>query len=62
MIRLDVKSYNLVLTEKQQKYQHYRVDKDEYLTSEEIESRNRTCQIYIFSFRKSFGKTNKETR
>ena len=35
----------------------------EYLTGEEvyllIETKNRSSQIYLFSFRQSFGKTNK---
>ena len=35
MIRLEVKTYNIILTEKQQKYLHYHY-KYEYLTDEEI--------------------------
>ena len=39
MIRVEMESYIMILTEKQQKYQHYhleQVDRYEYLTSEEI--------------------------
>ena len=39
MIRLEMKSYNMILTKKQQKYQHYLTGKIviyEYLTGEEI--------------------------
>ena len=39
MIRLEMKNCNMILTEKQQKYQHYHLekyDKYEYLTDEEI--------------------------
>ena len=39
MIRLGMKHCNMILTEKQQKYQHYHLekhDKYEYLTGEEI--------------------------
>ena len=39
MIRLEMRKYNMILTEKQQKYQPYhlaKIDKYEYLTGEEI--------------------------
>ena len=40
MIRLEMRSYNMTLTEKQQKYQHYhlekKIDRYEYLAGEEI--------------------------
>ena len=39
MIRLDMKSYNAMLIEKQRKYLHYhqiKLKKNEYLTGEEI--------------------------
>ena len=38
MIKLGIKNYNMVLTEKQQKYQHHlhKFDKHENLTGEEI--------------------------
>ena len=39
-----MKNYNMTLTEKQQKYQHHhveKVDKNEYLTGEEILPSNR---------------------
>ena len=39
MIRLDMKNCNMILIEKQQKYQHYLPEKklqNEYLTGEEI--------------------------
>ena len=45
MSKLEIKNYSTKLTEKQQKYQHYhfiyhKIDKYEYLTSEEILSSN----------------------
>ena len=38
MIRLEIKSYNMILTRKHQKYCHYhlKIDKYEYLTGEDI--------------------------
>ena len=39
MIRSEIKNYNMILTEKQQKYQHYhlkKIDKYENLAGEEI--------------------------
>ena len=37
-----------------------KIDKYEYLTGEEIQVKNdRTSYVYLFPFRKSFGKTNK---
>ena len=39
MIRLEMKNYNMILTEKQQRYQHYKpgkIDKYEYLAGAEI--------------------------
>ena len=31
-----MRNYNMILTERQQIYQHYQIDKYEYLTSKEI--------------------------
>ena len=36
MIRLKMKNYIMILTQKQQKYQHYFLDKYEYLKGEEM--------------------------
>ena len=47
MIILEMKNYNMTLTEKQQKYQHYHqleLIKNEYVAGEEILPSNR-CQI-----------------
>ena len=42
MVRLEMKNCNMILTEKQQKFQHClkKIDKYEYLTGEEILSSN----------------------
>ena len=40
MVRLEMNNYNIALTEKQQKYQHYHPEKYEYLAGEEIETFN----------------------
>ena len=62
MIRLEMKNYNMILTEKQQKYQHYhqvKIDKSEYLTGEEILPSDQRRMIEQAKFtRKSFRKTN----
>ena len=36
MIRLEMKNYNMIITEKRQKHQHYHLEKFIYLTGEEI--------------------------
>ena len=50
MIRLDVKNYNLTLTEKQQKYQQ--IEKYEYLTCEETlpSDQNRIIEKAKFTY------------
>ena len=50
MIRLDVKNYNLTLTEKQQKYQQ--IEKYEYLTREETlpSDQNRIIEKAKFTY------------
>ena len=56
-----MKSYNMMLKEKQQKIQHYHPAKLTNIGILQVKSNDRTKKIYIFSFRKSFEKTNKET-
>ena len=51
MMRLEMKKYKTILTEKQQKYLPF---------TKEILPSN-WSQIYIFFFMKSFGKTNGKT-
>ena len=36
MIRVQTKKYNTILTEKQQKYQHYHQDNYEFFAGEEL--------------------------
>ena len=68
MIRLDMKNYNMILTEKLPKYQLYhqgKVDKYEYLTGKEILPFNQQQVIEQAKFTypplgKSFSKTNKK--
>ena len=36
MVKLKMKNYNTILTEKQQKYQHYHQVKYEFLIDEEV--------------------------
>ena len=49
MVRLEIKNYNIMLTEKQQKYQDFydknKLDKYEYLTVEEILLSNQSRMI-----------------
>ena len=64
MIKLEIKNYNMTLTDKQQNYQHYhlaKIDKYEYLIGEEILPSNQTQIIEQVKFvcsplRKSFEK------
>ena len=48
-----MENYNAILTEKLKEYWHYYLEK--------LKTYNRTSQVYIISFRKSFGKTNRKT-
>ena len=63
MVRLEMKNCNMILTEKQQKFQHClkKIDKYEYLTGEEILSSNQRQTIeqakFVYSiFGKAFEK------
>ena len=62
MIRFEMKNYNTILTVKHQKYQHhYQVKLTKMNISQgkkyyPLENSNdRTMQIYIFFFRRTFG-------
>ena len=66
MVRLEMKNCNMILTEKQQKFQHClkKIDKYDYLTGEEILSSNQRQTIepakFIYSiFGKAFEKQTK---
>ena len=65
MIRLEMKNCNMILTEKQQKYQHYHLEKliNMNLTGEEILPSNRSqiMEHTKFVYLKSFRKTNRKT-
>ena len=37
MIKLETKNYNMILTEKQQKYKHYHMEKYEYIKYDKYE-------------------------
>ena len=56
-----MKSYNMMLREKQQKIQHYHPAKLTNIGILQVKSNDKTKKIYIFFSRKSFEKTNKET-
>ena len=64
MIRLEMKKYNMILTEKQKisALSSGKIDKYEYLTGEEILSSNQRLILEhcIFSFRKSFWEINRK--
>ena len=64
MIRLEMKKYNMILTEKQKisALSSGKIDKYEYLTGEEILSSNQSLILEhcIFSFRKSFWEINRK--
>ena len=63
MTRLEMKNCNMILTEKQQKYQHYHLEKIdiyEYLTGEEIPPPDQRRVIEQAKFAYSpLGKTNR---
>ena len=60
MIRLKMRKYNMILTEKQQKNWHYDQVKYEFLTGKEILSSDQKRIIEQKNWR-SRGKTNKST-
>ena len=60
MIRLKMRKYNMILTEKQQKHWHYDQVKYEFLTGKEILSSDQKRIIEQKNWR-SRGKTNKST-
>ena len=63
MIRLEMKNYNMILTKKLQKHQHFYQVK--WISYRQINIaiwlnyNNRTSQVYLFSFRKCFEKEAK---
>ena len=61
MIRLEKKNGDMISTEKQQKLTSRKINKYEFLTGKGIlpSDQGRIIEVYIFSFRKIFRKTNK---
>ena len=61
MIRLEKKNGDMISTEKQQKLSSRKINKYEFLTGKGIlpSDQGRIIEVYIFSFRKIFRKTNK---
>ena len=68
MIRLEMKNINIVLTEKQRKYQYDHLEKlikenilqvNKYYTTFQSKGSDRASYVYILSFRVGFRKTNK---
>ena len=56
MTRLEIKNYNMILTEKEHKYQHYitsQTEKYKYLTSKEILPPNQSWVIKQAKFTNS---------
>ena len=68
MLRLEMKSYNLILTEKQQKYQHYHLEKSINMNIEKVkkyfslikDKQQNKASLYIL-LQKNVRKTNKKT-
>ena len=61
MIRLEKKNGDMISTEKQQKLSSRKINKYEFLTGKGIlpSDQGRIIEVYIFSLRKIFRKTNK---